>query len=112
MYSYKPTIYRHQLVKELEKFFEKKIEEITAEEVVYYFHGGHHDWDDRDERDCPYAIIDKHYRRKSTLLQRASWVIVVPLILLTLPFVWVVTGEWGYNPSWKISKVLHKITKL
>ena len=110
MYSYKPKVYKIDVSEQLQEFYGKEVSQLSAEDVLYFFYGND---EERDERDCDYGIVDKRYRPYETnIFQRLAWLVVIPLVLLSLPFVWIVTGEWGYSPNWKISKLLHKITGL
>lgn len=111
MHSYKPEVSRFKLEKELSSFYQRDVSQLSAQEVLYFFYGDYSG--ERDSRDCDYSVVDKHYKPyKTTIYQRLSWVVVVPVVLLTLPFLWIATGEWGYRSDWKITKLLHKITGL
>lgn len=110
MYSYKPMVYKIELSNRLREFYGKDVSQLSAEDVLYFFYGNN---EERDERDCDYAVTDKRYTpHKTNIFQRLAWLVVIPVVLLSLPFVWIATGEWGYSPNWKISKLLHKITGL
>lgn len=110
MYSYKPEVYKPQIIRQLQEFYGKDVSQLSADDVLYFFYGY---GEERDERDCDYAVVDKRYRPyKTNIFQRLTWLVVIPLALLFLPFVWIATGECGYSPNWKISKLLHKITGL
>lgn len=111
MYAYKPEVFRFQLEKELSSFYQRDVSQLSAQEVLYFFYGNYSH--DRDSRDCVYSIVDRYYKpRKTNIFQRLSWLVVVPAVLLSLPFLWIATGEWGYRSDWKITKLLHKITGL
>lgn len=111
MYTNKSHLFRSQFEKELKEFFNKPIKELTAESVLYYLYGDYSDG--RDTRDCEQEVVYKYGRNvKASFLQRLSRIVFVPLVLLTLPFVWIVSGEWGWDSNWKISKIIHKLTGL
>lgn len=111
MYSYKPEVSRFELEEELVSFYQRDVSQLSAQEVLYFFYGDYSG--ERDSRDCDYSVVDKRYKPyKTTIYQRLSWLVVLPVVLLTIPFLWIATGEWGYRSDWKITKLLHKITGL
>lgn len=109
IFSKQVAIRKPAFREELESFFDKSIDSITANEVSYYFYGEYNSA--HDERKCDFSIVHKYgnYESKKKWYNRLAYLVVVPIYVALIPFTWVFKGEVGINRNSTFGKFIAKI---
>jgi hypothetical protein len=75
----------------------------SAEDVLEHLFGD-------DDRTSDYVVY-KYDHNKRTLLYRLNLIWVWPLCSVTLPFQWLITGNFGVSRNSKIGRVVDRLVK-
>ncbi len=78
----------------------------TADEVLNHLLGDSNGWNDSD-----YVIYKYEYNQKRSLFNRLNYLWVWPLFILSIPFVWIFTGDYGLKRTSKIGSVVDWLIK-
>ena len=79
----------------------------TAEEVLTYMIGDEDHWTGGE-----YAVYRYNKEKKRTFIQRLNMLWLFPLFFLSIPFQYLLTGDWGVNRNSKTGKVINWLVKL
>jgi hypothetical protein len=59
-----------------------------------------------DEGSGNYVVHKYKYNKKRTIMNRINMCWVWPVFLISIPFTWLFTGDWGINRNSKIGKIV------
>lgn len=95
---------------DLEKFFEKKVSEISKEEILSII--PKNDFDrEYDDSNLKFTSTYSRYENKKTWWQRLNHIWILPLWLVIVgPLHWLFTGKFGLEQSSKIGILVTKLT--
>ena len=79
----------------------------TADDVLDLIVGK----DDFDYCDGDYVLYKEMRNTERTVIQRINFLWVVPLLLLMMPIVWIVTGDWGLSRNSRLGKIFEFMVK-
>lgn len=82
-------------------------ENPTADDVLDLIVG-------KDEYDynCQDYVLYKEIRStKRNIIQRVNFLWVAPLLFLTMPLVWILTGEWGFSRNSMLGRFFEFMVK-
>lgn len=82
-------------------------ENPTADDVLELIIG-------KDEYDynCQDYVLYKEIRStKRNIIQRINFLWVAPLLFLSMPIVWILTGEWGFSRNSMLGKFFEFMVK-
>ena len=82
-------------------------EGATADDVLVYLLGDHDGCSGND-----YVVYKYEYGQKRSILNRINYCWVWPLFLLSIPFSWLITGNFGVNRNSKIGRAVNWLVKL
>ena len=93
--------------KDVAKAFGKSVEDLTKEDLLSLIPASTLDQEWETGNNTEFVLIterDKYY--KKTILNRINCLWVYPFVIVTLPFKWVITGQWGYSRNTKFGRIL------
>tara|TARA_R110000803_G_scaffold13482_9_gene37939 strand:- start:20908 stop:21228 length:321 start_codon:yes stop_codon:yes gene_type:complete len=79
----------------------------TADEVIDWLLGEEQGYSDHD-----YVLYKYDYNRGRTLMNRINTLWVYPVFILSIPFQWIITGDYGLTRDSKIGKIVDRLIKM
>lgn len=96
--------------KDVAKAFGKSVEELTREDLLSLIPNSRFDRKCETDNKTEFVLITERERYyEKTILHRINCLWVYPLAVITLPFMWIATGRWGYSRNTKFGRILGKL---
>lgn len=82
-------------------------ESPTADDVLELIIGK----DEYDYNCGDYVLYKQSRSTERSLIQRINFIWLAPILIASLPLVWLLTGEWGYSRNSFLGKIFEFLVK-